>query len=52
MSGSDRGRITDALREAGLGPVPILEKPFGLGDLELFLAALAPPRNTVTAAVP
>jgi CheY-like chemotaxis protein len=52
MSGSDRGRITDALREAGLGPVPLLEKPFGLGDLEIFLAALAPPRNTVTAGVP
>jgi CheY-like chemotaxis protein len=52
MSGSDRRQITDALLDAGLGPVPVLEKPFGLGDLEVFLAALAPPRNTVTAAVP
>ncbi|HTA19671.1 MAG TPA: response regulator [Polyangia bacterium] len=52
MSGSDRRQITDALLEVGLGPVPVLEKPFGLGDLEVFLAALAPPRNTVEADVP
>jgi CheY-like chemotaxis protein len=52
MSGSDRRQITDALLDAGLGPIPVLEKPFGLGDLEVFLAALAPPRNTVTADVP
>jgi CheY-like chemotaxis protein len=52
MSGSDRRQITDALLEAGLGPIPVLEKPFGLGDLEVFLAALAPPRNTVAAHVP
>ena len=46
MSGSDRREIEDALREAGLPGLPILEKPFGLSDLEVFLAALlAPARN-------
>ena len=52
MSGSDRAELTDALAEAGLRTVPVLEKPFGLNDLEVFLATLlAPPRNTVTAEV-
>jgi CheY-like chemotaxis protein len=47
MSGSDRREIEDALRAAGLPALPILEKPFGLADLEVFLAALlAPARNT------
>jgi CheY-like chemotaxis protein len=47
MSGSDRGEIEAALRAAGLPGLPILEKPFGLADLEVFLATLlAPPRNT------
>jgi len=47
MSGSARGEIEDALRAAGLAALPVLEKPFGLSDLELFLATLlAPPRNT------
>jgi CheY-like chemotaxis protein len=47
MSGSDRREIEDALRSAGLPPLPILEKPFGLADLEVFLATLlAPARNT------
>jgi CheY-like chemotaxis protein len=47
MSGSDRREIEDALSAAGLPPLPILEKPFGLTDLEVFLASLlAPPRNT------
>ena len=47
MSGSDRGEIEDALRAAGLAALPVLEKPFGLSDLELFLATLlAPARNT------
>ena len=49
MSGSDRSEIEDALRAAGLEPLPILEKPFGLSDLEMFLSGLlvAPARNTV-----
>ncbi|HVU51529.1 MAG TPA: response regulator [Polyangia bacterium] len=47
MSGSDRGEIDDALRAAGLPALPVLEKPFGLADLELFLATLlTPARNT------
>jgi CheY-like chemotaxis protein len=47
MSGSDRGTIEDALRSAGLPALPVLEKPFGLADLELFLSSLlTPPRNT------
>jgi CheY-like chemotaxis protein len=47
MSGSDRREIEDALRAADLPLVPILEKPFGLSDLEVFLARLlAPARNT------
>jgi CheY-like chemotaxis protein len=47
MSGSDRGEIEAALRGAGLAPVPVLEKPFGLADLEVFLATLlTPARNT------
>jgi CheY-like chemotaxis protein len=47
MSGSDRREIEDALRAAGLPPLPILEKPFGLSELEVFLKTLlAPPRNT------
>jgi CheY-like chemotaxis protein len=47
MSGSDRREIEDALRAAELPALPILEKPFGLSDLETFLARLlAPARNT------
>jgi len=47
MSGSARGEIETALRAAGLPTLPVLEKPFGLSDLELFLATLlAPARNT------
>jgi CheY-like chemotaxis protein len=47
MSGTDRREIEDALRAAGLEPLPILAKPFGLSDLELFLTGLlAPARNT------
>jgi CheY-like chemotaxis protein len=47
MSGSDRREIDDALRAAGLDALPVLEKPFGLSDLEVFLAALlSPARNT------
>jgi CheY-like chemotaxis protein len=50
MSGSDRTEIEDAFRAAGLAPLPVLEKPFGLADLECFLAALlVPPRNTTGA---
>jgi CheY-like chemotaxis protein len=49
MSGSDRREIEDALRAAGLDRVPVLEKPFGLGDLQVFTQALlSPPRNTVS----
>lgn len=50
MSGSDRSEIEDALRAAGLPSLPILAKPFGLSDLELFLSGLlvAPARNTVS----
>jgi hypothetical protein len=49
MSGSDRREIEDALRAAGLPSLPILEKPFGLSELEIFLAMLlAPPGNTTT----
>jgi DNA-binding response OmpR family regulator len=47
MSGSDRREIEDALRVAGLPALPILEKPFGLAELEVFLATLlSPARNT------
>jgi CheY-like chemotaxis protein len=47
MSGSDRQEIEDALKAAGLTALPILAKPFGLADLEVFLASLlAPARNT------
>jgi CheY-like chemotaxis protein len=48
MSGSDPREIDDALRLAGLEPLPVLAKPFGLSDLESFLSRLllAPPRNT------
>jgi DNA-binding response OmpR family regulator len=47
MSGSDRGEIEEALRVAGLPSLPVLEKPFGLVDLEVFLSALlTPARNT------
>jgi two-component system, sensor histidine kinase len=47
MSGTDRAEIEDALRAAGLPAVPILAKPFGLSELEIFLASLlAPARNT------
>jgi len=53
MSGSDRGEIDDALRAAGLAPLPVLEKPFGLADLECFLGALlVPARNTTRRAFP
>ena len=48
MSGSDRQVIADALHAAGLDAIPVLEKPFGLGDLEAFLdGMLSPPRNDV-----
>jgi DNA-binding NtrC family response regulator len=48
MSGSDRRDIEDALQAAGLGALPILEKPFGLDDLEVFLTVLlSQPRNNV-----
>ena len=48
MSGSDRRDIEDALRAAGLEALPILEKPFGLDDLEVFLTGLlSPARNNV-----
>jgi CheY-like chemotaxis protein len=47
MSGTDRREIEEALRAAALPPLPILAKPFGLSDLEVFLSGLlAPPRNT------
>jgi len=49
MSGSDRCEIEDALRAAGVDRVPVLEKPFGLSDLQVFMQALlSPPRNTVS----
>ena len=49
MSGTDRRIIQDALQSAGLEPLPVLEKPFGLADLEVFLATLlAPVRNTTS----
>lgn len=52
MSGSDSREIQDALRVAGLPAVPVLEKPFGLSDLEVFLAVLlTPARNTIRDAV-
>jgi len=48
MSGSDRRVIGDALHAAGLDAIPVLEKPFGLTDLEVFLdGLLSPPRNDV-----
>jgi DNA-binding NtrC family response regulator len=40
MSGSDRRDIEDALRASCLEALPILEKPFGLDDLEVFLTGL------------
>jgi CheY-like chemotaxis protein len=47
MSGSDRGELEDAFRAAGMPPLPVLAKPFGLSELEVFLAnLLAPARNT------
>jgi CheY-like chemotaxis protein len=47
-SGSGRRDIQDALQAAGLEALPILEKPFGLDDLEVFLSVLlSPARNTV-----
>jgi CheY-like chemotaxis protein len=46
MSGSSRREIEDALHAAGLSTLPVLEKPFGLSDLEEFLdALLVPARN-------
>jgi CheY-like chemotaxis protein len=46
MSGSSRRDIEDAFRAAGLPILPVLEKPFGLSELEEFLdALLAPARN-------
>ena len=48
MSGSSRGEIEEAFRAAGLPSVPVLEKPFGLSDLELFLATLLAPRRNTT----
>jgi DNA-binding NtrC family response regulator len=48
MSGSDRRDIEDALRASHLEALPILEKPFGLDDLEVFLTGLlSPARNNV-----
>ena len=53
MSGSDRGVIDDALRAAGIPALPVLEKPFGLADLECFLGALlVPARNTTGSTFP
>jgi CheY-like chemotaxis protein len=49
MSGSERGDVEEALRAAGLETVPVLGKPFGLAELEVFLdGLLTPPRNTVS----
>jgi CheY-like chemotaxis protein len=42
MSGSDRQEIAAALVEAGLGSLPVLEKPFGLAELELWIDSLLP----------
>jgi CheY-like chemotaxis protein len=42
MSGSDRREIAAALLAAGLGSMPVLEKPFGLGDLEVWIDSLLP----------
>jgi CheY-like chemotaxis protein len=46
MSGSDTQEIDEALRDAGLGSLPLLQKPFGLDELETWVdVLLAPPRN-------
>jgi CheY-like chemotaxis protein len=42
MSGSDRHEISTALHDAGLGALPILEKPFGLLELEVWIDSLLP----------
>jgi CheY-like chemotaxis protein len=48
MSDFERRDVEAALLAAGLETIPVLGKPFGLADLEVFLdALLAPPRNTV-----
>jgi CheY-like chemotaxis protein len=47
MTGSNKQEIDEALAAANLGDLPVLPKPFGLADLEAFLARLlTPPRNT------
>lgn len=47
MSGSDKQELDEVLAAAGLAELPVLPKPFGLADLEAFLARLlTPPRNT------
>jgi DNA-binding response OmpR family regulator len=46
MSGSDPRQIEDAVRDAGLGTLPLLQKPFGLAELETWVDDLmAPTRN-------
>jgi CheY-like chemotaxis protein len=40
MSSSDPRAIAEALRAVGLEALPVLSKPFGLSDLEVFLDAL------------
>jgi CheY-like chemotaxis protein len=42
MSGSDRNEISAALVAAGLGAMPVLEKPFGLSELEVWIDAVMP----------
>jgi CheY-like chemotaxis protein len=42
MSGTDRSEISAALAEAGLDALPVLEKPFGLAELELWIDTLLP----------
>jgi len=46
MSGSDKEALDEALRDAGLGSLPVLQKPFGLDELETWVdVLLAPLRN-------
>jgi CheY-like chemotaxis protein len=46
MSGANPVHIQDALREGGVGALPLLQKPFGLGELESWVDDLmAPPGN-------
>jgi hypothetical protein len=49
MSGTDPVQIQDALLEVGVGRVPLLEKPFGLAELETWVEGLLAPSRLAPA---